>query len=92
MADVAHELRTPLTAMQGRPEGMIDGVYPADAAPVMQVLEDTRVLGRLVEDLRTLALQREPTDLANLVANAVRFTPRGGDVRLDVTRPRPASR
>jgi len=136
MADVAHELRTPLTAMQGRLEGMIDGVYPTDRTHVAQVLEDTRMLARLVEDLRTLAhteggtltLQLEPTDLgalaedavarfrptadtqqvrltahvgedvprldldpvrirevlANLVSNAVRFTPSGGDVRVGV--------
>src|SRR5262249_29260186 len=28
MADVAHELRTPLTVVQGRLEGLLDGVYP----------------------------------------------------------------
>jgi signal transduction histidine kinase len=78
MADVAHELRTPLTAMQGRLEGMIDGIYPADQAHVAQVLDDTRLLGRLVEDLRTLAhsesgmlaLQREPTDVGVLAEEA----------------------
>ena len=32
LADVAHELRTPLTVMRGRLEGIMDGVYPADAA------------------------------------------------------------
>jgi signal transduction histidine kinase len=75
MADVAHELRTPLTAMQGRLEGMLDGVYPTDEAHVAQVLDDTRMLARLVEDLRTLsdseagtlALQKEPTDIGALL-------------------------
>ena len=75
MADVAHELRTPLTAMQGRLEGMLDGVYPRDQAHVAQVLEDTRMLARLVEDLRTLAeseagtlrLQKEVTDVGGLL-------------------------
>ena len=32
MADVAHELRTPLTVIQGKLEGLLDGVYPRDAA------------------------------------------------------------
>ena len=82
MADVAHELRTPLTAMQGRLEGMLDGVYPKDEAHVAQVLDDTRMLARLVEDLRTLAeseagalaLQKEPTDVGALVRDtAVSF-------------------
>ena len=74
MADVAHELRTPLTVIQGKLEGLIDGVYPRDAEQLQQLLEETRVLSRLVEDLRTLALsesgalklQREPTDVAAL--------------------------
>ena len=75
MADIAHELRTPLTAMQGRLEGIVDGVYAADPAHVQEVLDDTRMLARLVEDLRTLAhsesgtltLQRESTDVGVLV-------------------------
>lgn len=79
MADIAHELRTPLAVMQGRLEGMVDGVYPRDDAHVAQVLEETRLLARLVDDLRTLAhsesgtlrLDKEPTDLAVLLNDAV---------------------
>jgi signal transduction histidine kinase len=79
MADIAHELRTPLAVIQGRLEGLIDGVYPLDAAQVSLALEETRVLARLVEDLRTLAnadagslsLRREPTDLVVLAHDAV---------------------
>jgi two-component system OmpR family sensor kinase/two-component system sensor histidine kinase BaeS len=75
MADIAHELRTPLSVVQGRLEGMLDGVYPRDERQVEQVLEQTRLLGRLVDDLRTLAhsesgtlaLQKEQTDLGVLL-------------------------
>src|SRR5437762_6998360 len=74
MADIAHELRTPLSVIQGRLEGLLDGVYPTDEAQLRQVLDDARVLSRLVDDLRTLAhsesgtlaLEQEPTDLAVL--------------------------
>jgi signal transduction histidine kinase len=74
MADVAHELRTPLSVLQGRLEGLADGVYPRDDAQIAALLEETAVLSTLVEDLRTLALadagvlrlQREPTDLVGL--------------------------
>jgi signal transduction histidine kinase len=138
MADIAHELRTPLAIVQGTLEGLLDGVYPRDDERLQGLLEATRVLGRLVEDLRTLstaesgalALSKEPTDivalahdvvsslsthaesagvalqvetnspdeitpiaidslrirevLTNLVANALRYTPRGGYVLVRV--------
>jgi signal transduction histidine kinase len=79
MADVAHELRTPLSILQGRLEGLIDGVYPPDETHLWQLLEETHVLSRLVEDLRTLALseagalqlQKESTDIVELVRDTV---------------------
>jgi signal transduction histidine kinase len=79
MADIAHELRTPLSVIQGRLEGVLDGVYPRDDATLSQVIEETRLLARLVDDLRTLAnaesgmltLQKEPTDVAILIQDVV---------------------
>src|SRR5690349_16304757 len=55
MADVAHELRTPLAILQGRIEGLLDGVYPRDDAHLAELLAETQHLSRLVEDVRTLA-------------------------------------
>jgi signal transduction histidine kinase len=80
VADVAHELRTPLTVLQGRLEGMLDGVYPRDETQLRQLLDETHVLSRLVEDLRTVALsesgalklQREPTDVAGLARDVAK--------------------
>jgi two-component system OmpR family sensor kinase/two-component system sensor histidine kinase BaeS len=134
LADVTHELRTPLTVIQGNLEGLLDGVYPPDEAHLKSILDETRLMSRLIDDLRTLALaesgalklQREPADLAalteetvasfqaqadtaeirlgvevapnlpiveidparirevleNLIANALRYTPGGGRVRV----------
>jgi signal transduction histidine kinase len=134
LADISHELRTPLTVVQGNLEAILDDVYPPDPAHLGLILDETRVLGRLIDDLRTLALSEagtlalhpEPTDpdvlvgevvrsfepaaaaagveltaeiagdlpilevdpvrirevLANLVANALRHTPRGGRVTI----------
>jgi signal transduction histidine kinase len=98
MADVAHELRTPLTVIQGKLEGLLDGVYQPDSGQLQQLLEETHVLSRLVEDLRTLALsesgglklQKEPIDVTALARDAV--LAHGGDadargVRLEVEAP-----
>ncbi len=79
LADVTHELRTPLTVIQGNVEGMLDGLYPADESQLRSILEETQLLSRLVDDLRTLALaesgtlqvKREPTELAALIRETV---------------------
>jgi two-component system OmpR family sensor kinase/two-component system sensor histidine kinase BaeS len=55
-ADVAHELRSPLHVIQGNLEGILDGVYEPDEAQINLLLDETRQLSRLVEDLRTLSL------------------------------------
>ncbi len=56
VADIAHELRTPLTVMQGNLRAMLDGVYPLDKSEVATLYDETRLLNRLVDDLRELAL------------------------------------
>jgi two-component system OmpR family sensor kinase/two-component system sensor histidine kinase BaeS len=134
LADVAHELRTPLTIIQGNLEGLRDDVYEATPDHIDLILDEAKMLGRLVDDLRLLtlaeagqlALHRQALDvqqllddvreafvyqageagitlivqapamlptlqadpqrlgqvLGNLVANALRHTPRGGVVTL----------
>ena len=79
LADVTHELRTPLTVMQGNVEALLDGVHPLDREHIAPLLEETRVLARLIDDLRTLslaesgalALHREPVDVASIARDVV---------------------
>lgn len=95
LADVSHELRTPLAVIQGNLEALVDGVYPPDEAHVRPILDETRVLERLVDDLRTLSLadsgalplHREPVDPAALledVAAAQRATASAAAIDLRV--------
>ena len=94
-ADIAHELRNPLAIIQANLEAMLDGVRPLSSEEVADVHRETRLLSRLVTDLRDLSLaetgqlplRKEPTDLAALVRTSVtRFSSRaqGRDVRLAV--------
>jgi two-component system sensor histidine kinase BaeS len=55
-ADVAHELRTPLHIIQGNLEGLLDGVYQPTAEHINAILDETRWLARLIDDLRILSL------------------------------------
>lgn len=98
LADVTHELRTPLTVIQGQLEGLLDGVYPRDDAHLEPILEETRVMSRVIDDLRVLALaeagslvlHREPTDAHVLLEDAVapfRAQADQAGVRLDIDAP-----
>jgi signal transduction histidine kinase len=144
LADITHELRNPLAVLQSEIEAQIDGVHPRDDQHVASLLDETRRLGHLVDDLHTLALaetgrlvlQQEAVAfgamvdevvgrheaqarqrgvafrasvapelpkawvdparvrqvLDNLLANAIRHTPAGGEVSVDVsTVPGPGS-
>lgn len=79
LADVAHELRTPLSVIRGQAEAISDGVYPGDTEHIAPIVEATRTLEVLVEDLRTLvltdvgslSLHREAVDLAVLAHDAL---------------------
>jgi signal transduction histidine kinase len=84
--------------MQGRLEGILDGVYPRDERQVAQVLDDTRHLARLVEDLGTLAhaeggtlkLEKTPTDIGVLledVATSLQPDADARGIRIKVTAP-----
>jgi signal transduction histidine kinase len=63
LADVAHELRTPVTVIQGNLRAILDDVYPLEKEEVARLYEQTRLLTRLIDDLRELA-QAEAAQLS----------------------------
>jgi two-component system OmpR family sensor kinase len=78
VADLAHELRTPLSVIQGNLRAILDGVYPLEQAEIATLYDETRLLNRLVDDLRELALaeagqlrlERQPVAPADVVNRA----------------------
>ena len=79
VADLAHELRTPLSVIQGNLRAIHDEVYPLEQAEIATLYDETRLLNRLVDDLRELALaeagqlrlERRPVAPADLVNRAM---------------------
>jgi len=79
LSDIAHEFRTPLAVVQGTIEGMIDDVYPKDSEHLAPLLDQTRVITRLLDDFQTVAtaeagmltLHRSASDLADLLPEVV---------------------
>jgi two-component system sensor histidine kinase BaeS len=96
LADISHELRTPLAVLQSGIEAQIDGVHARDDDHLASLLDEARRLGRLIDDLHTLALadaqrivlHRERVDPAVLVDDAVaahRALAERADVRLTMS-------
>lgn len=55
-AAIAHELRTPVTILQGRLQGLADGIFHPEQTLFENLVKQTEGLARLIEDLRTLSL------------------------------------
>ncbi len=79
LADIAHELRTPLSVLQANLRAMLDGVFPMEPQEIAALYDEARLITRLVDDLRDLALADmgqlpldiQEVDLADLVRNTV---------------------
>jgi signal transduction histidine kinase len=55
-ADIAHDLRTPLTVIMGYLEGLRDGTLEATPQRFEAMYDESILLKRLIDDLRTLSL------------------------------------
>jgi two-component system OmpR family sensor kinase/two-component system sensor histidine kinase BaeS len=94
MADIAHELRTPLSVLQGNLRAILDDIYPLEKAEIARLYDETRLMSRLVDDLRELAqaeagqlgLNLRTTDLAALLDGAIAsFEPAAESKQIDLS-------
>lgn len=54
--DAAHELKTPLAVIEATANAVLDGVYDHDAKHLETIRAQSRILARIVDDLRTISL------------------------------------
>lgn len=66
--DAAHEMKTPLAVIDATAAAVIDGVYDHDDRHLATIREQARLLGRIVDDLRTISLADTGALPLNLVA------------------------
>ena len=77
--DVVHELRTPLTVIEGTAGAVEEGIFAFEPRYMRTIREQTQLLSRIVDDLRTiglaeageLPLKRERVDAAAVAAATV---------------------
>ena len=73
--DLTHELRTPLTIIRGRLEEIADGIIVANSQIYWRLIQETKRLQRLVNDLQelsqaetgNLSLNLQPTNLCYIL-------------------------
>ena len=92
--DVVHELKTPLAVIDATTIAVLDGVYDHDDRHLETIRDQSRLLARIVDDLRTiglaeagdLPLRREPIDVATLIGDTERaFAARAGEAGVSLS-------
>lgn len=56
--DVVHELKTPLAVIDATTTAVLDGVYAHDDRHLATIRDQSRLLARIVDDLRTISLAK----------------------------------
>jgi two-component system, OmpR family, sensor histidine kinase BaeS len=87
LQDAAHELKTPLAVIDATSSAILDGVYAPERRHIETIRDQSRVLARIVDDLRTISLaegghlhlERGPIELRALLESvAAGFEARAG--------------
>ncbi len=56
LQDAAHELKTPLAVIDATSSAILDGVYTPERRHIETIRDQSRILARIVDDLRTISL------------------------------------
>jgi signal transduction histidine kinase len=56
LQDAAHELKTPLAVIDATSSAILDGVYTPERRHLETIRDQSRILARIVDDLRTISL------------------------------------
>jgi len=97
ISDVAHELRTPLGNVRGWLEAVQDGLATPDPPLIASLLDESRLLQSIIDDLQVLALadtdrlvvHPEPIDLGDVLEQVVaaqRLNATAKGLRLELVR------
>jgi two-component system sensor histidine kinase BaeS len=79
LQDAAHELKTPLAVIDATSSAILDGVYTPERRHLETIRDQSRVLARIVDDLRTISLaegghlplERRPLDIRGMLDSVV---------------------
>ena len=99
LQDAAHELKTPLAVIDATSSAIMDGVYTPERRHLETIRDQSRILARIVDDLRTISLaegghlplERRPVDARGMLDSvAAGFEARAASasIRLAVEGPR----
>ena len=75
LQDAAHELKTPLAVIEATSSAILDGVYAPEQRHLLTIRDQSRILARIVDDLRTISLaegghlplERRPIDVRTVL-------------------------
>jgi two-component system sensor histidine kinase BaeS len=75
LQDAAHELKTPLAVIDATSSAIMDGVYTPERRHLETIRDQSRILARIVDDLRTISLaegghlplERRPLDARGIL-------------------------
>ncbi len=93
LADVAHELRHPAHIVEGNVQAILDDVYPLSKEEIARLVDQTRQMTTLINDLHELAqaeahqlpLHMQESDIAQLVKDAAAsFKPGAAAKQIDL--------